>query len=68
IIYELVAFASGGTSAPGYITIVLLINIYTMIILLILGIIGIYINKIYHQTKHKPVFYVAEKKNLDADI
>lgn len=66
IIYEIVEYATGGTSPPGYITLVLLINIYAMIILFILGIIGIYINKIYHQTKNKPVFYIAEKKNLSS--
>ncbi|MBN2535092.1 MAG: glycosyltransferase family 2 protein [Spirochaetales bacterium] len=64
IIYEIVEYATGGTSQPGYITLVLLINIYAMIILFILAIIGIYINKIYHQTKNRPVFYIAEKKNL----
>ncbi|MBN1698109.1 MAG: glycosyltransferase family 2 protein [Spirochaetales bacterium] len=65
VIYEIVQYATGHTSAPGYITIVLLINIYFFFILFILGIIGIYINKIYHQTKHKPVFYIAEKINLE---
>lgn len=65
IIYEIVEYVNPDkTIPPGYITIVLLINIYAMIILFILGIIGIYINKIYHQTKNKPVFYIAEKKNL----
>ena len=64
IIYELIVYATGGKSPPGYITLVLLINIYAMIILFVLTIIGIYINKIYHQTKQKPIFYVAEKKNF----
>lgn len=65
LIYELIQFATGKTSEPGYITLVLLINIYTIIILFVLSIIGVYINKIYHQTKGKPVFYVAEKVNIE---
>jgi glycosyltransferase involved in cell wall biosynthesis len=63
--YEFVSYLAGGESLPkGYITLVLLINIYSGIILFILGIMGVYINKIYHQTKKKPIYYVSEKINL----
>ncbi len=65
VTYELVSYLAGGEPPPkGYITLVLLISIYSAIILLILGIMGIYINKIYHQTKNKPIYYVAEKINF----
>jgi glycosyltransferase involved in cell wall biosynthesis len=66
IAYELVNYLSqnGKGSPPGYITLVILINVYSGFILLILGIVGIYINKIYHQTKKKPIYYIAEKINL----
>jgi glycosyltransferase involved in cell wall biosynthesis len=65
VTYELVSYLAGGDAPPkGYITLVLLVSIYSAIILLILGIMGIYINKIYHQTKKKPIYYIAEKVNF----
>lgn len=63
-VYELIAYLNGNPSPPGYITQVMLVNIYSGIILFVLGIIGIYISKIYHQTKAKPVYYIAEKINF----
>ncbi len=49
---------------PGWASLVILISLSTGIILLSLGIVGLYIGKIFTQVKQRPVFLVDEKINF----
>lgn len=62
--YEFYEYFYGPKTPPGYMTLVLMMSIYASVILLVLGILGVYIGKIYQQTKGRPVYFVAEKINI----
>jgi len=50
-----------GTAVPGFTTVILLLIIVASILMVGLGIIGVYIAKIYDEVKHRPDFIVREK-------
>ena len=51
---------------PGWASITVLIVFCTGLILISLGILGIYIGKIFEQAKHRPLYLVEEILNVDA--
>jgi dolichol-phosphate mannosyltransferase len=53
-----------GTSLPGWTSLAILVAFSTGLILSVLGIIGIYLEKIYLETKRRPLYLIKEKINL----
>lgn len=51
-----------GEPVPGYPTIIILILFLGGLQLLSIGIIGEYLGRIFHETKHRPVYIIKEKK------
>ena len=64
-LYNVVARMIGMISFPGYTTTVFSIWFVGGLLLLVLGIIGLYIGKIFDQVKGRPNFIVQEKINFE---
>lgn len=56
-----------GTSAPGYVTIMCGIIGFGGMQLLLVGVVGEYLGRIYHETKHRPHFLVKETSPTTAE-
>ena len=63
VVYLVIAYFIHG-SQPGYTSLASLILLSTGLILMSLGIVGIYIGKIFEQVKGRPLYIVDEKINL----
>lgn len=64
-IYQIIAKASGLVSVPGYTSTVASIWFVGGLILFVLGIIGLYIGKVYDQVKGRPYSVVRETININ---
>lgn len=64
IAYILFAYYTGRIQVSGYATITVLIAFFSGIIISLLGIIALYIGKIFDQVKNRPLFICSEKINL----
>jgi dolichol-phosphate mannosyltransferase len=62
-IYLVIAYFVRG-SLPGYTSIMVLMLLSTGLILTSIGVIGIYIGRIFGQVKNRPLFFVDKKINL----
>ena len=63
-IQTLIKYISGN-AAEGFTTVILLMLIIGGCIMISLGIIGIYISKIYNEVKHRPAYIVLEECSLE---
>lgn len=63
-IYNLIAKLSGIIEVPGYTTTVFSIWFVGGILLFVLGILGLYIGKIFDQVKDRPLFVIRDKINF----
>jgi len=59
-------FVRGGVLVPGWTSIMSAITIFGTIQLLLLGVFGEYIGRIYEQAKNRPLFIIQEIKRADA--
>ena len=66
-IFNVVAYFFDSTVVPGYTTPIFSIWFATGILLLMMGIIGLYIGKIFDQVKQRPIFIVMETVNVEED-
>ena len=57
MIHALVA----GTAVPGWSSLILSIWLVGGIVLIAVGVIGVYIGKIYREVKRRPLYNIAEK-------
>ena len=57
VIHALVA----GTAVPGWSSLILSIWLVGGIVLIAVGVIGVYIGKIYREVKRRPLYNIAEK-------
>lgn len=62
-VYNIIAKFTGYIEVPGYTTTVFSIWFVGGIILMMLGILGMYISKIFDQVKQRPLFVISEKIN-----
>ena len=53
-------------SLPGFTSLATLIAFSTGLILIVLGIIGIYMEKIYLETKNRPLYIVKDYINIES--
>jgi polyisoprenyl-phosphate glycosyltransferase len=66
-IYYLVRTLIYGQSIPGWATLIVSIYFLCGIIIFILGIIGIYLGKVFDETKRRPLYLVAKTTNNISD-
>jgi len=51
-----------GYAVSGFTTVILVVLIFSSIIMLSMGIIGIYISKLYNEVKNRPIYIIESKK------
>lgn len=64
-LYNLIAKAAGIIMVQGYTTTVFSIWFVGGMLMMILGIVGLYVGKIFEQVKGRPIFVVSKKLNID---
>lgn len=64
IIYNLIKYFSGSISVIGYSSIIVSICFFSGLIISFLGIIGLYIGKIFEEVKNRPLYIVEDKINF----
>ena len=67
-IFYIVIKSFGSGFLPGWASISTLIIFSTGLILISLGIVGLYIGKIFDQTKNRPLYIIDQLKNFDENI
>jgi polyisoprenyl-phosphate glycosyltransferase len=65
VLYE--HFIRGGVLVPGWTSIMAAITIFGTMQLLLLGVFGEYLGRIYEQAKHRPLFIIQEIKRTEAE-
>ena len=63
-VYNLVAFFTGIISVPGFTTTIFSIWFVGGLLMAMLGVVGLYVGKIFEQVKGRPLFVIAEKLNF----
>jgi dolichol-phosphate mannosyltransferase len=66
-IWVLLAVLSGAYVVPGWATLMLAVSLASSAQLLMIGILGEYLGRIYDEVKRRPLYLVDETKNLDAN-
>lgn len=64
-VYNLIAFFAGFISVPGFTTTVFSIWFVGGMLMIQMGIVGIYIGKVFDQVKGRPLFIVMDEVNVD---
>jgi polyisoprenyl-phosphate glycosyltransferase len=63
-LYYIIKFLSGDIMVSGYTSLILSIWFLSGIIILVLGILGIYIGKVFEKVKDRPLYIVEKKTNF----
>jgi glycosyltransferase involved in cell wall biosynthesis len=66
-LWVLFAVLSGAFVVPGWATLMLAVSLASSAQLLMIGILGEYLGRIYDEVKRRPLYLVDETKNLDAN-
>jgi glycosyltransferase involved in cell wall biosynthesis len=64
ILYQLYNYLSGKTSVLGYTSIIIAICFFSGLIISFLGILGLYLGKVFEGVKNRPIFIVSKKINF----
>lgn len=67
-LYNLIAHWVGIVNVQGFTTTVFSIWFVGGVILMVLGVVGLYIGKIFNQVKQRPLFIVAEEINVENEL
>jgi dolichol-phosphate mannosyltransferase len=65
-LWVLIAVLSGAFVVPGWATLMLAVSLASSAQLLMIGILGEYLGRIYDEVKRRPLYLVDETRNLDA--
>jgi dolichol-phosphate mannosyltransferase len=65
--YYLAKYFIVGMAVSGFTTLVISLWMIAGIIITILGVIGLYISRIFENTKHRPIFIISEELNFNAN-
>ena len=65
VIYCFIAYFSGWLTVPGYASIIASIWLLSGLIILMLGVVGIYIGKIFEGVKNRPLYIIEKASNLN---
>jgi polyisoprenyl-phosphate glycosyltransferase len=66
-VWVLLAVLSGAYVVPGWATLMLAVSLASSAQLLMIGILGEYLGRIYDEVKRRPLYLVDETRNLDAN-
>jgi glycosyltransferase involved in cell wall biosynthesis len=66
-VWVLVAVLSGAFVVPGWATLMLAVSLASSAQLLMIGVLGEYLGRIYDEVKRRPLYLVDETRNLDAN-
>ena len=64
--YYLIMYWMGGVVVSGYTSLILSVWFLSGCIILMLGIVGLYVGKMFDQTKSRPLYIIDKKVNVDA--
>ena len=64
-LFYLIRYLTGGIAVDGFTTMVISMWLLGGIMIMLIGMIGIYIGKIFDKTKGRPIFIISEKLNID---
>jgi dolichol-phosphate mannosyltransferase len=64
-VFYLVRYLSGAITVSGFTTLIISIWFLSGIIISLLGLLGIYVGKVFDKVKDRPVFIIDQKINLD---
>ena len=64
-VYNLIAYLAGFIQVPGFTTTIFSIWFVGGLLLAMLGIVGLYVGKIFDQVKGRPLFVISEKVNFE---
>jgi len=67
-IVDLVATLFSANTAPGWLSIVITVSFLGGFQLFILGVIGIYLSRMYEEIKNRPLYLVRELEGIDAPV
>jgi dolichol-phosphate mannosyltransferase len=51
-------------AVPGWTTLAILVSFLFGLLFIQLGVVGLYLGSTFEQTKHRPLYHVAEARNL----
>lgn len=66
-VWVLLAVLSGAFVVPGWATLMLAVSLASSAQLLMIGVLGEYLGRIYDEVKRRPLYLVDETRNLDAN-
>jgi dolichol-phosphate mannosyltransferase len=64
-LFYLLRYLVGGITVSGFTSLILSVWFLSGIIIFILGVIGVYLGRVFDQVKNRPFFIIREKENLD---
>ncbi len=64
-LYNVVAYCSGWIDVPGFTSTIFSIWFVGGMLMMQLGIVGVYIGKVFNQVKGRPLYFIMDKVNLD---
>lgn len=66
-LYNLVQYFTGNIKVTGWASLIISIWFLSGIIIFVLGIVGLYIGRIFEKVKERPLYIVKDKMNIDED-
>ncbi|MCB2408495.1 glycosyltransferase family 2 protein [Hymenobacter lucidus] len=57
----LLRFAIGQITVPGYTSLLIAISFFSGLIILVLGVVGLYVGKIFESVRHRPLYVIADR-------
>jgi dolichol-phosphate mannosyltransferase len=64
-VYNLILYALGKITVPGFASIIISIWFLSGIIITLIGMLGVYIGKTFEQVKDRPIFIINHKMNFN---
>jgi polyisoprenyl-phosphate glycosyltransferase len=64
-LYIVIRYAMFSIAVPGWTSIIVLISFFSGLIFANLGILGLYLGKVFDEVKQRPLYYVEKVKNID---
>ena len=63
---RLIQFSVTGVAVPGWTTLAFLVSFFSGLLFMQLGIIGLYLGKVFDESKRRPLYHVAEMEGRDS--
>ena len=67
-VYNVVAYFQGFYTVPGYTTTIFSIWFACGLLLFVMGVLGLYIGRIFDQVKARPTFIVMDELNVESEV